>query len=140
MDLRNTQKAERRERILGVAREIIAERGFEALTMRDLAHAARLTVPTIYNLVGSKEEVLFAAIEEQTARFRADIEAAEQTSPAARLLSVVESCMRELLRLPQYYRSLLRLLMTSDAGRVMRHEVTSALVRELERGLEDMRA
>jgi AcrR family transcriptional regulator len=140
MDLRSMQKAERRERILDVAREMIAASGYEALTMRDLARAARLTVPTIYNLIGSKEEVLFAAIEEQTARFRADIEAAKAISPAARLILVVESCTRELLRLPGYYRTLLRLLLASDAARVLRHQVHTALVRELERGLETLQA
>ena len=58
--LRVEQKAERRSRILAAAREIIAESGYPELTMRDLARQARVTVPTIYNLIGSKEAVLFA--------------------------------------------------------------------------------
>ncbi|MGE4607774.1 MAG: helix-turn-helix domain-containing protein, partial [Myxococcota bacterium] len=62
MDLRTEQKAERRERILGSAREMIGARGYESLTMRDLARTARVTVPTIYNLIGGKEAVLFAAV------------------------------------------------------------------------------
>ena len=60
--------AERRQRILAAARAIVAKRGYEALTMRELAQASRVTVPTLYNLIGGKEAVLAAAVEEQTAR------------------------------------------------------------------------
>ena len=116
MRLLEQQMAERRERILAAAREIIGERGYEALTMRDLARASRVTVPTIYNLVGGKEQVLFAAVEEQTERFVASIEPghpSDGATPAARVLSVVEACCRELSRQPRYYRSLLKLMLTS---------------------------
>jgi AcrR family transcriptional regulator len=128
--------AERRERILAAAREIIASEGYAGLSMRDLARHSRVTVPTIYNLVGSKDEVLFAAIEEQTARFVAGIEESEGTSPVDRILSVHESCVRELLRLPRYYRSLLMLLVGSGAAERVRSRVTAALASELARGVE----
>jgi AcrR family transcriptional regulator len=140
VNLRLEQKAERRTRILAAAREIVAEQGYEALTMRDLARAANVTVPTIYNLIGSKEAVLFAAVEEQTAGFVARIEASEGASPAARILSVVEVSVQELLRLPGYYRSLLRLLLTSGAAGEMRDFVTSSLTTEFERVLRSMRS
>jgi AcrR family transcriptional regulator len=138
VNLRLEQKAERRTRILAAAREIVAARGYEALTMRDLARAADVTVPTIYNLIGSKEAVLFAAVEEQTAGFVETIAGSKAPSPAARILSVVEVSVQELLRLPRYYRSLLRLLLTSGAASPMRDFVTSALTREFERALHDM--
>ena len=56
----NMQK--RRERILTEARTIIAERGFEAFNLRDLAERSALTVPTVYNLIGNKDEILKALI------------------------------------------------------------------------------
>src|SRR5688572_18582549 len=43
---------ERRQRILAAARAIVAARGYEALTMRELAQKSRVTVPTLYNLIG----------------------------------------------------------------------------------------
>lgn len=140
MDLRGEQKAERRERILDSARRMIGDAGYDALTMRDLARAARVTVPTIYNLIGGKEAVLFAAIEEQTADFLESIDTAENPSPASRALAVVDSCTRELLRLPSYYRTLLSLLLTSETAREMRFHVDAALTGELERALVEMRA
>lgn len=132
--------AERRERILAAAREIIGERGYEALTMRDLARASRVTVPTIYNLIGSKQAVLFAAIEEQTERFLAAIDADEVGTPAARALSVVESCVRELLRLPSYYRTLLRLLFTSGGQPTARVSVDESLNALLRRATDELQA
>ena len=55
---RNANMAIRRDRILDTARTIIAESGFEALSLRDLAHRAQVTVPTIYNLIGNKAAVV----------------------------------------------------------------------------------
>lgn len=136
--LRSGHKRRRRERILAAARDIIAERGYEGLTMRDLAAASRVTVPTIYNLVGGKESVLFAAVEEQTARFVAGIETTRGASPAAAVVAVVESCVRELLRLPRYYRTLLMLLFTSEAARGVRRQVDGALRESLARAVEEL--
>ena len=128
--------AERRERILDAAREIIGERGYEALTMRDLARASRVTVPTIYNLVGGKDEVLFAAVEEQTERFVASIERVRADSAAAHVVGLIEASCRELLRAPRYYRTLLPLLMQAGAADPARAAVGRALGSQLRLGLE----
>ncbi|MGH9362599.1 MAG: TetR/AcrR family transcriptional regulator, partial [Thermoanaerobaculia bacterium] len=64
MSLLEEHKAERRARILAAARELIAERGYEGLTMRDLAHASRVSVPTLYNLFGGKQAILLGELEE----------------------------------------------------------------------------
>lgn len=55
---RNANMALRRDRILDTARTIIAESGFDALSLRDLALRAEVTVPTIYNLIGNKAAVV----------------------------------------------------------------------------------
>lgn len=52
----NMQK--RRERILTAARAVIAGPGYDALNTRALAKAAGVTAPTLYNLIGNKEEIL----------------------------------------------------------------------------------
>ena len=53
----------RRQRILAAARTTLARDGFDALTVRSLAEQAGITVPTIYNLVGSKDDLLRQLIE-----------------------------------------------------------------------------
>jgi len=50
--------SDRRRRIFDAARAIIAQGGLDSLTTRGLAQAAGLTVPTLYNLVGGKDEIL----------------------------------------------------------------------------------
>lgn len=119
--------AERRERILDAARTIIGERGYAALTMRDLARESRVTVPTIYNLIGSKDEVLLAAVEEQIQRFLAGLDSAGEAAPAQRAVAVVEACVRELLRWPRYYRALLMLLFGSATAAPVHGEVDGTL-------------
>ena len=56
MSLHDEHKAERRARILQAARRLIARRGVQRLNMRDLAQEARVSVPTVYNLIGGKQE------------------------------------------------------------------------------------
>lgn len=61
---RESSKEKRKQRILFEARAVIAAHGFEALKLRDLATRADLTVPTIYNLIGGKEEILALIIDD----------------------------------------------------------------------------
>jgi AcrR family transcriptional regulator len=123
--------AERRERILEAARGLIEREGYDGLTMRSLAEAGGVTVPTIYNLVGSKEDVLFAAVEEQTSRFVLEIERARGD-----LMGVVDATVRHLLRRPRYYRALLLVLLGADAPDPSRRHVNDALALEIETALD----
>ncbi|MGR8920422.1 MAG: TetR/AcrR family transcriptional regulator [Gammaproteobacteria bacterium] len=59
---RDRAKHRRRRRILDEARSLLAGGGFDALNLRSLAAAAEVTVPTIYNLVGNKEDVVVALL------------------------------------------------------------------------------
>jgi AcrR family transcriptional regulator len=133
MSLLDQQMAERRERILEAARTIIGAHGYEGLTMRDLARASRVTVPTIYNLIGSKDEVLFAAVLDQTASFLAGIERGRGDA-----IAVVDATVNELLRRPRYYRELLLVLLVSPAAGPARRHVGRALAGELDAALAEL--
>jgi len=135
MSLLDQQMAERRERILEAARAIIGEHGYEALTMRDLAQQSRVTVPTIYNLIGNKEQVLFAAVEQQTGSFVSSIQRAEGD-----VVAVIDAAVSELLRMPRYYRALLLVMLTSDAAGPARRVADRALARELDAALAEIAA
>ena len=67
---RSKNMAKRRETILREARALIANEGIEALKIRDLAARAGLTVPTIYNLEGGKNEILAVIIDEMVVQLR----------------------------------------------------------------------
>jgi AcrR family transcriptional regulator len=64
----------RRERILEQAQKMLADGGFDALNLRDLAELSGITVPTIYNLIGNKAEVLKALVMGVFATFETTLE------------------------------------------------------------------
>ncbi len=64
----------RRSRILEQARKMLAAGGFDALNLRELADISGITVPTIYNLIGNKAEVLKALVMGAFATFEVSLE------------------------------------------------------------------
>lgn len=61
--LRELHKDARRTDILRAARDLVAEGGIDALTMRSVAERAQVSVPTIYNLIGNRAQVLSALMD-----------------------------------------------------------------------------
>jgi AcrR family transcriptional regulator len=57
--LRERKKRETRQRISDVATGLFVERGFEAVTMADVAEAADVSVNTVYNYFPAKEDLFF---------------------------------------------------------------------------------
>lgn len=60
---RPAQRA-RRARILAAARTLIANGGLEYVTIRDVADISKLSIQTIYNLVGNRAQLVEAAVSE----------------------------------------------------------------------------
>lgn len=59
MGLRERKKQETRLAISDVATGLFVERGFEQVTLAEIAEAANVSVKTIFNHFGSKEELFF---------------------------------------------------------------------------------
>ena len=79
-DTRTRNMEKRRERILEQARKMLAEGGFEALNLRDLADVSGVTVPTLYNLIGNKAEILRALVLGGFAEYEAEMEGMTPTT------------------------------------------------------------
>ena len=62
MSLMDEQMRERRGRILEAARELLAERGYAAVTVRELAERCGVSVPTLYNRFESKDALIAEAV------------------------------------------------------------------------------
>lgn len=77
MGRREANVAARRQRILESARALLQEAGPEGLSMRKLARQAGLSVTTLYNLLGSREQILQALIKDSVQRL-------EEPAPDAR--------------------------------------------------------
>lgn len=108
MDLVTEQRRARRDRILDVARVMIAEVGYEAVTVRGLAERCRVSVPTLYNQFGGKDRLLGEAISRHV--FAGLDEPALPGSRAGltRLLQVIERSGERLLEQREYHRRLLQ--------------------------------
>ncbi len=128
MNLFEKHKAERRARILAAARELIADRGYGGLTMRDLARASRVSVPTLYNLFGAKQALLLGELEETFAAVVKALEEARGGSFVARAFATCEAGNRELLAVPRYTRELVHLFLTSEETRPLRRDINERYV------------
>lgn len=58
--LRERKKRLTREAIFAAARALFAERGFDAVTVAEIADAANISVKTLFTYIGTKEELLFS--------------------------------------------------------------------------------
>ena len=56
LDRRARKKAQTREQIRGVAHRLFDERGFDEVTIADVARAADVAVQTVFNHFATKEE------------------------------------------------------------------------------------
>ena len=59
-DRRARKKAQTRQQIVDVAQALFAERGFENVTVADIASRADVAVQTVFNHFPSKEDIFFA--------------------------------------------------------------------------------
>src|SRR3984957_11081505 len=57
--LRERKKRLTREAIFGAAERLFGERGFESVTVAEIADAANVSVKTVFTYVSAKEELLF---------------------------------------------------------------------------------
>jgi AcrR family transcriptional regulator len=138
MDLVTKQREERKRRILEVARRLIADQGPAGVTMRDLAEKSLVSVPTLYNLFGGKNELLFAAVESYFVNLVGDAGLVDAEEGLAQIVKLAETLGRETPRHAAYARSLMGFFgNVSDAGGI--HEfVASQLTNELAGALEQM--
>ena len=68
---RRLSGSERRRAILDAGMRVFAEHGYERASMREIARAAGITTPVIYDHFPSKRELQIAVLEEQEAELRA---------------------------------------------------------------------
>jgi AcrR family transcriptional regulator len=71
--LRARKKRATREAIAGAARRLFAERGFDAVTVAEVAAAADVSEKTVFNHFAAKEDLVFAGGEARLAQLQAAI-------------------------------------------------------------------
>ncbi|MFD6065304.1 TetR/AcrR family transcriptional regulator [Rhodococcus wratislaviensis] len=84
------ERSDTRQRILEVAVDLFARRGFEACSVRDLAAAVGIKAPGIYSHFRSKEEILSEAVLRALGGFIGAVTApAEASDPCAELQNTI---------------------------------------------------
>jgi AcrR family transcriptional regulator len=83
--LRERKKRAAREAIATTARRLFAERGFDAVTVAEVAAAADVSEKTVFNHFATKEDLAFAGREERLKRLLAEI---GKRPPGASVLDV----------------------------------------------------
>ena len=86
---RPSGKQIRRARIIREAQKMISEHGYDALSLRKLAQAADVTVPTIYNLIGAKDQILIELFRSWIAKIESALDMIEEDRPLDRAESII---------------------------------------------------
>ncbi len=86
---------ERREQLIGVAKELFAEQGYEATSVEEIAEKAKVSKPVVYEHFGGKEGI-YAVIVDREIRSLADrIKAAlSPGSPRRTIVRAVDAFLR----------------------------------------------
>jgi len=135
MGLMAQQKQERRDRIRKESRRLLIEQGYDGLTVRKLASACGLSVPTLYNLVGSKATIIAEDAIETFRRVSERFDAAAQGDPIDRAFALYDVVQAEILSRGPYFRALLPHLDAVPELRPVRDAMGQLLVAQLVRAL-----
>lgn len=140
MSLLDEYRTLRRSQILAAARQMIAERGYEAVTIRELASACGVSVPTLYNQFGGKDRLLAEAIEEHF-RVRHRTDAFQRARPGLeRLLTLVDQSAQQLLDDTAYAQRLVAAFSALRSTTEVQQRLAGALVEVLMVELTVMKA
>src|SRR3954453_22655160 len=92
--LRERKKRAARTAIAAAARRLFAERGFDAVTVAEVAGAADVSEKTVFNHFATKEDLAFAGREEGIAQFVAAI---AERPPGSSVLDVFRTMTHRVL-------------------------------------------
>ena len=90
---RQANKELRRQRILDVARELIAREGFDDFTLSELAARSGVSVPTIHNLFGRKYDIFRELCTEMVVRIEEVMASPDLTDPIASAEAFIDSLL-----------------------------------------------
>lgn len=114
----SAEQQDRHRRIIDAAFELGAERGYDAVQMRDVSASANVSLATIYRYFTSKDHLLAAAMTEWTAKLQGRVAQSPPRGAGAadKLVDVLGRACRAMARQPKLSAALVRALSSSDPG------------------------
>src|SRR3990172_9586623 len=106
--------------ILSVAKQLFAGKGFDAVSMNDIANRSRVSKANIFHHFGSKEALYLAVLKaacEETVGSLADAQSADPSVAVDNLWKFFASHLTAMLKNPDSVRLILREIAESDASR-----------------------
>ncbi|HYD10470.1 MAG TPA: TetR/AcrR family transcriptional regulator [Acidimicrobiales bacterium] len=114
--LRERNKAKRRDAVLDAALALLDDPRSGSLTTEQIAEGAQVSVATVYNLVGTREELLVALLDRVVAELVISIaDAPIDDDPVAVLRHLIDRSVDALTSRPTAYRAIVRQLTASES-------------------------
>ncbi|MEM7763607.1 MAG: TetR family transcriptional regulator [Pseudomonadota bacterium] len=102
---RLANKEKRRQYILDCAADMIVDQGIDAMTLAKLAQRSNVTVPTIHNLLGKKNELLMVLVEDSMAEIMTAGTDRDLSGPIEAVESFVDNLLGLLATNEVYYKA-----------------------------------
>src|SRR5947209_14780598 len=100
-----THRADNRERLIAAGYTVLSEKGYEATTVKEVAHVAGVSPGLFHYYFASKEELLIAVLREAGTRYGRMMQDLRAAVPPDRFLSAAFAALRErVAREPGWYR------------------------------------
>ena len=138
MSLMTENRLARRAAIMETARQMIAEKGYESITVRELAGACRVSVPTLYNQFGGKDQLLAAAIEDHFVGDPDQVKIKTSLNGLERIFAILDFITSQFLQAPDFHRRLLEAFGSLDSMQQVQKTITASLAHEIGQELEVM--
>ncbi len=141
MPISDEKLRERRRAMLRSARHLLADVGYDNITMTGLAEAAGVTTPTLYKTFGTREAMVFEAVADNFTDIMRDVRAAESGRGLGRIFGFFAVLSEHILRAQDYARALFDAMSgpmpapIRDIGR----NIQLLIIDEIRPALEEMR-
>src|SRR5215472_18400308 len=93
-----THRPDNRERLIAAGYTILSEKGYEATTVKEVAHVAGVSPGLFHYYFASKDELLIAVLREAGVRYGQMMGALRASGPEDRFLETAFAALRERVR------------------------------------------
>ena len=133
------RQEERRHRILGVARQMVADHGYGGMVMSEVAERAEVSPTTLYNLYNTKDELLLEALRDFMVTSYQQVGEVSDAGPGWKyLLNVVEYGAALRASEPAYAEAITDALLRSSQGDALTELLLHAVRQDFLFSLEKM--